>query len=117
MIKTLALLTALPLALGAQDNDQRAADAIARAVASWTALAAPPGHESAVAAELTRSLRGWTADEQGNLIKRVGSGSPRRVVACAMDFSAYVVSQITSDGYVRLRRSGGAAHQDRKSVV
>jgi len=28
-----------------------------------------------------------------------------------MDFSAYVVSQITNDGYLRLRRSGGAPHQ------
>lgn len=107
----LALLIALPVTLAAQDNDRRAADAIARAIASWTAVVAPPGHESAAAVQLSRALSGWTADGQGNLIKRVGSGAPRRVVACAMDFSAYVVSQITSDGYVRLRRSGGAPHQ------
>src|SRR5688500_5612508 len=102
----LALLTTLPVVANAQEAARRDADAVARAIASWTAVTAPPGHEPVVAAELTRALTGWTADEQGNLTKRVGSGSPRRVVACAMDFSSYVVSQITSDGYVRLRRSG-----------
>jgi putative aminopeptidase FrvX len=106
----LALLTALPVTVDAQDAARRDADAVARAIASWTAVAAPPGHESVAAAALTRALSGWTADEQGNLIKRVGGGTPLRVVACAMDFSAYVVSQITNDGYVRLRRSGNAPH-------
>lgn len=107
----LALLMALPVSTTAQDNAaRRNADAIARAIATWTAVAAPPGHEPVVASVLTRALSGWTADPQGNLIKRVGSGSPRRVVACAMDFSSYVISQITSDGYVRLRRSGNPPH-------
>jgi putative aminopeptidase FrvX len=100
------LLAALPITLAAQS------DAAARALASWTAVLAPPGHETTSAALLARSLRGWTMDAQGNLVKRVGSGSPRRVVACAMDVSAFVVSQITSNGYVRLRRSGGTGgHQ------
>ena len=84
--------------------------AIARAISTWTLIEAPPGHEQPGAAQLLRSLRGWTGDSHGNLIKRVGSGAPRRVVACAMDFPAYVVSQITSDGYVRLRRSGTSQH-------
>ena len=106
----IAVLTVLPLGLAAQDNARRDADAIARAISTWTTLDAPPGHESAAAALLARTLSGWTIDAQGNLIKRVGSGSPRRVVACGMDFSAYVVSQITDDGYVRLRRSGAPPH-------
>jgi putative aminopeptidase len=104
-IHRLALLVALPVPLGAQ------ADVAARAIASWTAVLAPPGHESASAALLARSLRGWTADANGNLLKRVGSGTPKRVVACAMDVPGYVVSQITDKGYLRLRFSGGAQHQ------
>ncbi|MGH7710165.1 MAG: M20/M25/M40 family metallo-hydrolase, partial [Gemmatimonadaceae bacterium] len=62
---------------------------------------------------LTRELGGgWSADARGNLIKRAGSGSPRRVVACALDVPGYVVSQITDNGYIRLHRSGGApVHQ------
>jgi putative aminopeptidase FrvX len=83
---------------------------IAHAIATWTLIDAPPGHEQLGAAMLSRSLRGWTADSHGNLIRRVGSGTPRRVVACALDFPAYVVSQITNDGYVRLRRSGTSQH-------
>ena len=81
------------------------------AVASWIALDAPPGHEAAAAAQLTRALPGWTSDRWGNVIKRAGSGTPRRVVACALDWSAYVVSQVTDDGYLRLRRTGTPAHQ------
>ncbi|MGH7678564.1 MAG: hypothetical protein ACRENU_08875, partial [Gemmatimonadaceae bacterium] len=73
-LASLAPLLALPLALLAQDNGRPDTDAIARAVASWTAVQAPPGHEAASAALLGRSLNGWIADEQGNLIKRVGSG-------------------------------------------
>ncbi|MHB1311672.1 MAG: M20/M25/M40 family metallo-hydrolase [Gemmatimonadaceae bacterium] len=80
------------------------------AVASWIAFDAPPGHEAAAAARLTRALPGWTADRWGNLIRHQGSGSPRRVVACAMDWSAYVVSQVTDDGYLRLRRTGNPVH-------
>ena len=106
MLRPFAMLLALPVTLAAQ------ADVAARAIATWTAVLAPPGHESASAALLARSLRGWTVDAHGNLMKRVGAGTPRRVVACAMDVSAYVVSQITTDGYVRLRRSGGSGgHQ------
>ena len=104
---TFALLL-LPISLDAQDGAGR--EAIARAIASWTTVDAPPGNESAAAAVLARALPSWTFDEQGNLMKRVGSGTPRRVVACAMDASAYVVSQITADGYLRLRRSGNAPH-------
>lgn len=82
----------------------------AGAVASWIRLPAPPGQEPDAAAQLGRVLRGWTADELGNLVRRVGSGTPRRVVACGIDFPAYVVSQITTDGYLRLRRVGSSSH-------
>ncbi|MGQ0765948.1 MAG: M20/M25/M40 family metallo-hydrolase [Gemmatimonadota bacterium] len=76
------------------------------ALASWIGLTAPPGAADEALTLLLRTLDAWTADGRGNLVKRVGSGSPRRVVACALDYSAYVVSQITDDGYLRLRRTG-----------
>lgn len=84
--------------------------ASAAAIASWITLAAPPGAEQGAADAITRAHPGWTADRWGNVMRRVGSGTPRRVVACATDASAYVVSQITDNGYVRLRRSGVARH-------
>ncbi len=96
-----------PLALVVLASSAAAQDA---AIASWISLAAPPGHEAAAAAALTRALPGWTSDQWGNVMRRAGSGTPRRVIACAMDYSAYAVSQITDDGYLRLRRSGVAAH-------
>ena len=50
---------------------------------------------------------GWKRDALGNLILRKGSGSPRRVVACALDRPAFAVTEITDDGYLRLREIGG----------
>jgi putative aminopeptidase FrvX len=84
----------------------RADDRIADAIARWITLPAPPGGEELGAPQLTPALPGWMRDVNGNLIRRLGQGSPRRVVACALDVSAYVVSQITDDGYLRLHRSG-----------
>lgn len=85
-------------------------DAIASTVAAWLHLDAPPGGESRAIAALRTTLPQWTADGFGNLIRRVGVGSPRRVVACAMDVPGFVVSQITNDGYVRLHHTGTPSH-------
>jgi putative aminopeptidase FrvX len=82
----------------------------AEAIAGWIALPAPPGTEQAVAGGLARALPGWTADRWGNLVRTVGRGRPRRVVACALDQSAYVVSQVTDEGYLRVRRTGTPRH-------
>lgn len=79
--------------------------------AEWIAMIAPPGAEDQVTAALARTLGpSWTVDRFGNLVKRVGSGSPRRVVACGLDVPSYAVSQVTSDGYIRVRRTGNPAH-------
>ena len=85
-------------------------DAIASSVAAWIHLEAPPGSELHDVRVLSAAMSGWKSDAFGNLIKRVGSGAPRRVVACAMDVPTFVVSQITADGFVRLHRTGVAAH-------
>lgn len=80
-------------------------------VAQWVRLIAPPGAEDQTSATLSRALgASWTTDRSGNLVKRVGSGTPRRVIACGLDLPSYVVSQITSDGYLRVRRTGSATH-------
>jgi putative aminopeptidase FrvX len=82
--------------------------ALARTLTSWIALPVAPGREREVAAQLARMLPGWTADGMGNVVRRTGSGSPRRVVACALDIPQYVVSQVTEDGFLRLHRAGNA---------
>ncbi len=96
------LLLALAASAAAQSPDDRIADAIAR----WVALPAPPGAEELAANSLARAVPGWTQDANGNYVRRVGQGAPRRVVACQLDVSAYVVSRITDDGYIRLHRAG-----------
>ena len=78
-------------------------------VAQWIALDAPTGDEHAAGAIIRRADARWQEDAQGNLIKRVGTGRPRRVIACGIDRVGYVVSGITDAGYLRLHRAGNAA--------
>lgn len=100
LVASAAALT-LAAPLRAQSGD---ATRTAEAVASWIVLDAPPGAEGR--AQTNAKLPGWSVDAWGNYTKRAGSGRPLRVVACALDQSGFVVSQITDQGYLRLRRSG-----------
>jgi putative aminopeptidase len=77
------------------------------ALRSWIALDAPPGWEHRATDVIMRNMPGWQRDVLGNLIMRKGSGSPRRVVACALDRPGFAVTEITDEGYLRLREVGG----------
>ncbi len=71
----------------------------------------PPATSGAIAPALASALGGWTADAHGNVVTTVGTGSPHRIVACALDRPSYAVSQIRDDGYLRLHRIGsGSRH-------
>jgi putative aminopeptidase len=76
------------------------------ALRNWLALDAPPGWEHRATDVIMRAMPGWQRDALGNLIMRKGSGSPRRVVACALDRPAFAVTEITEEGYLRLREVG-----------
>jgi len=81
------------------------------ALASWIAIDAPTGHEHLATEAIQDEYAGWARDSYGNLIKVIGRGEPRRVVACALDSYSYAVSQITDEGYLRLHRIGrGSSH-------
>lgn len=85
------------------------------ALASWVAFDAPTGLEMrttpALVPVLDRVTGGrWRADALGNLVLRKGRGVPRRVVACAVDRPGFAVTQITTDGMLRLHRVGNVAH-------
>ena len=73
----------------------------------WLALDAPPGWEHRTTDQIMRLMPGWQRDPLGNLIMRKGTGSPRRVVACALDRPGFAVTEITDEGYLRLREVGG----------
>ena len=111
MFTRFAIASLIGSNLLAQQPPAPADSATLAVAAQWIRLLAAPGSEDQTAATLNRSLGAqWSIDRFGNLIKRVGTGSHRRVVACGLDFPSYVVSQITSDGYLRVRRTGGATH-------
>jgi putative aminopeptidase FrvX len=46
-------------------------------------------------------------DALGNVSVTIGSGSPRRLVACPLGEPGYIVSRIRDDGYLRLVPAGG----------
>ena len=90
-------MASVPAAAGAQGT--------ASVLAKWIALDAPPGEERLAGDLIRQNDRAWVQDAQGNLVKRVGSGRPRRVIACGLDHPGFVVSEITDEGYVRLHRA------------
>ncbi len=103
-----ATVAALPHALRAQDTSQ--VGPYAKAVATWISLIATPGYEKVATERILSTTHGWTRDRTGNLIKKVGDGSPRRVLACGIDETGYAVSEITDDGYLRVHMNGNGKH-------
>jgi len=104
-VKTLLWATTLLLVFSL---DVIAQDGVhsAEALRSWIALDAPPGWEHIATDPIMRAMPGWKRDVLGNLVLRKGSGSPRRVVACGLDRPGFAVTEITDDGYLRLREAG-----------
>ena len=105
---TLLLATLLLFALSSNLLAQNGGPLdVSRALDGWILNDAPPGREHLLTDIIMREMPGWKRDQLGNLILRKGSGSPRRVVACALDRPGFAVTEITDDGYLRLREVGG----------
>ncbi len=105
-VTTVTLLTILLLVFPPRSQSQDSIDSKASALASWIVLDGPPGWEQLWNARIMKAMPAWQRDGLGNLILRKGSGSPRRVVACAMDRPGFSVTEITNTGYLRLREAG-----------
>src|SRR4051812_14751366 len=99
LIAAASVALALPAFVGAQATDHDL-----EAIASWVAVDAATGYESRTSPALASALGGWTADAYGNVVVTVGTGTPHRIVACALDRPSYAVSQITDEGYLRVHR-------------
>lgn len=69
------------------------------------------GREEPMADLVANRLAGLPVerDALGNVRVTVGSGSPRRLVACPMGEPGYVVSRIRDNGYLQLVPASGAA--------
>ena len=74
-----AILSAAPAPAAAQDTTT-----FARVLTSWIAVPATPGYEDQATSRIASATRGFSRDNMGNLVRRVGSGSPRRVIACGI---------------------------------
>ncbi|HEY4132158.1 MAG TPA: M20/M25/M40 family metallo-hydrolase, partial [Gemmatimonadaceae bacterium] len=109
-----AALTAAAILLAptstAHAQDTSAVGPYARAVATWISLVAEPGYERPATDRIISATGTWTRDRMGNLISVSGEGAPRRVIACGLDESGYVVSSITDDGYLRVHMNGNEKH-------
>jgi putative aminopeptidase len=67
---------------------------------------AVPGYEASLAKLIRARLAAFSpqSDNLGDLMVRLGSGSPHRLLVAPMDEPGYVVSRITDDGYLQLQR-------------
>src|SRR5262249_15722297 len=92
----------LSVASPAIAQDTLATPPYTHAVWTWIALIAAPGYERLATDRIMSASAGWTRDDMGNLVKHAGTGAPRRAVACGIDETGYVVSEITDDGYLRV---------------
>ena len=98
----LLLLSALPpVRLFAQGD----LDRLALRFASMTAVT---GLEQAMVDSLRALFPGSTRDHVGNVTLTLGQGSPKRLFTCPLDEVGYVVGNILPDGFLLLRRVGGA---------
>jgi putative aminopeptidase FrvX len=72
-------------------------------------LAATPavsGYEQELAGQIRDRLKSFSpkTDNLGDLYVTLGSGSPQRLIVTSIDEPGYVVSAITSDGFLRVQR-------------
>jgi putative aminopeptidase FrvX len=74
-------------------------------------IPAVSGYEQPLIDEIRSQLRGLSpkTDNLGNLWVSFGNGSPNRLLVTSVDEPGYVVSDITSDGFLRVQRLPQAA--------
>jgi putative aminopeptidase len=75
----------------------------------WQSVLRTPavsGHEQALAEKVRQRLHGFSpkTDNLGNVYVSMGSGAPHRLIVTSIDEPGYVVSGVTSDGYLRVQR-------------
>ena len=64
------------------------------------------GHENQLAEKIRTSLKALhpATDNLGDVTITIGSGAPHRLIVTPIDEPGFVVSEITSDGYLRVQR-------------
>lgn len=95
----IALTAGLDLPLAAQAGG---AAQLAQRFAGMTAIS---GYEQAMVDTVLSLLPGAQRDRAGSAVLVLGSGEPRRLAACPLDETGFVVGRIRPDGWLTLRRS------------
>ncbi len=75
-------------------------------VHAFLQVPAVSGREDAAADFIAGRVPGTERDALGNGVLTVGSGEPRRLIACALDEPGFIVSAIREDGYLRVVPAG-----------
>lgn len=68
-------------------------------------MTAVTGYEQAMVDSLLSLLPHAERDRAGNAVLVLGSGAPRRLAACPLDETGFVVGRLRPDGWLTLRRS------------
>jgi len=108
-LRILLLLLATALLLAAAPAPSRAAD-LSDEIEAFLRVPAVSGREEPAREFVRQRLAGLPVetDKAGNLVLAVGSGAPRRLVACPLGEPGFVVTGIQPDGYLRLFPASGA---------
>lgn len=98
--------TAIVLLLAVYPSTRLAAQSLDQLAVRLADMTAVTGLEQAMADTLLTLLPGSVRDRTGNVTLTLGTGSPKRLVACPLDEVGYVVGNFTADGFLLLRRVG-----------
>lgn len=103
------ILLLLALLLAAMPSPSLAAD-LSDEIEAFLRVPAVSGREETARDFVRQRLAGLPVetDKAGNLVLTVGSGTPRKLVACPLGEPGFVVTGIQPDGYLRLFPASGA---------
>ncbi|HLJ28908.1 MAG TPA: M20/M25/M40 family metallo-hydrolase [Candidatus Angelobacter sp.] len=100
------------LLLSLTASAQKVSGSLEQDLREFVQIPAIPGYEQELATRIALRLQALkpTTDEMANVVVTLGTGSPHRLLVAPMDEPGYVVSAITTDGYLRVQRlpQGGA---------
>ncbi len=92
--------------LSAQNTISRSAGPLQNDLAELVATPAVSGYEGQLGNQIRLKLTRWhpRIDNLGDVIVTMGNGAPHRLIVAPMDEPGLVVSDVTSDGYLRVQR-------------
>src|SRR5579875_548711 len=101
-----AYYTAVTPPASAQAVSRKVPGSMAQDMRVFVDTPAIPGYESALAAKIRTRLAVFhpQRDNLDDVIVRIGSGGPVRLIVAPMDEPGYVVTNITKQGYLQLQR-------------